>query len=256
MLIRALAATALACSAAASFAQAAAGPAVTPYRPSVSTPAALSAPGWLEVEAGLAREGGEPGARRDSLPYTLKLAFTEDWGIRVGGDALVSQRELAGGRTRGTGDTGVVLKRRFAIDDASAFGLEAGATFPTGRTGISSGKTDVMVNGIHSADLGAWHTDLNLALTRVGAVGADEGRGQLLWAASLSRAIDARWGAVVELAGTRQRGVESGAQLLGAVSYNVSPVLTLDAGAARSIRSGQRDWSIFTGFTWLAAKLL
>jgi hypothetical protein len=27
-------------------------PSVTPYRPSVSTPAALSAPGWLELEVG------------------------------------------------------------------------------------------------------------------------------------------------------------------------------------------------------------
>ena len=27
-------------------------PTTTPYRPSISTPAALSAPGWLEVEAG------------------------------------------------------------------------------------------------------------------------------------------------------------------------------------------------------------
>ena len=50
-------------------------PSATPYRPSVSTPAALSAPGWLEIEAGGLRAGGG-GARRDSLPFTFKLAFT------------------------------------------------------------------------------------------------------------------------------------------------------------------------------------
>ena len=252
-----LAAALLAAGAGCAFAQAPAAdaPSVTPYRPSVSTPAALSAPGWLEVEAGLMRERGDGGARRASLPYTLKLAFSDDWGIRVGGDAVVTQRDMAGQRLRGVGDTGIVLKRRFAVDDDSAFGIEGGATVPTARTGIGSGKADYTVNGIYSADFGAWHTDLNLAATRIGAVGAGESRRQLLWAASLSRALDERWGAVVELAGTRQRGVDRTAQLLGAISYNVSRSLTLDAGAARSIRSGSNDWSVFTGFTMLAGQL-
>ena len=56
-------------------------PSVTPYRPSVSTPAALSAPGWLEVEVGALRARGSEDSRRDSLPYSLKLAFSEDWGF-------------------------------------------------------------------------------------------------------------------------------------------------------------------------------
>ena len=33
-------------------------PSVTPYRPSVSTPAILSAPGWIELEAGIQRDRG------------------------------------------------------------------------------------------------------------------------------------------------------------------------------------------------------
>ena len=64
------------------------GPAVVPYRPSVSTPAQLSAPGYLELEAGgLRATGPDRGVARTTLPYTLKLAFTPDWGVRVGGDA-------------------------------------------------------------------------------------------------------------------------------------------------------------------------
>ena len=42
-----------------------------------------------------------------------------------------------------------------------AFGLELGATLPTGHSGIVSGKTDTDINAIYSADLGDWHTDLN-----------------------------------------------------------------------------------------------
>ena len=45
------------------------GPAVVPYRPSVSTPAQLSAPGYLELEAGGLR-ASDNGASRTTLPYT------------------------------------------------------------------------------------------------------------------------------------------------------------------------------------------
>jgi hypothetical protein len=85
---------------------------VTPYRPSVSTPAALSAPGWLEVEAGVQSSKAVDPVRRESLPYTLKLALTPDWGVRIGGDALVHQREADGSVLRGGGDTTIVLKHR------------------------------------------------------------------------------------------------------------------------------------------------
>jgi hypothetical protein len=230
-------------------------PSVTPYRPSVSTPAALSAPGYLELEAGGLRERESGAARRDSLPYTLKLAFTPDWGVRIGGDAWVRQRDDTGQSLGGGGDTGVVLKRRFAVDETSAFGLEASATFPTARRGLGSGKSDTSLVGIYSADLGAYHTDLNLGLTRVGAVDPGAGRTQTLWAASLSRSFLERWGVVGEFSGTRQHGVDSTSQILLAGSYNVSKSLTLDAGFAHSLRSGVPDRSIFAGFTVLGPRL-
>lgn len=230
-------------------------PAVTPYRPSVSTPAALSVPGWLEIEGGVLLARGSGDTRRDSLPYTLKLAFTPDWGVRLGGDAWVRQTDDTGRRTSGAGDPSIVVKRRFAIDDASAFGLEAGATLPTGRHGISSGKSDYSLNAIYSADLGSFHTDLNLVTTRVGAVDAGASRMQTLWATSLSRSLSDRWGVVGEFSGTRQRGVDGTSQFLLAASYNVSKTLTLDAGLARSLRSGVLDWSFFTGLTLQGPRL-
>lgn len=230
-------------------------PAATPYRPSVSTPAALSAPGWVEIEAGLQHDR-EGSARRDSLPVTLKLAFTPDWGIRIGSDAWVRQRDDSRS-ARGFGDTGVVLKRRFAVDDASAFGLEAGIVVPTARRTLSSGsgRADYGVNAIYSADFGDWHTDLNLAATRLGVVDAGTGRAQWLGAASLSRPLGERWGVVGEISAAGQRGTDTSSQLLLAASYNVSKRLVLDAGAARSLRSGTPAWSAFAGFTWLAARL-
>ena len=155
-------------------------PSVTPYRPSVSTPAALSAPGWLEFEAGAQLSRGGGSERRDSLPVTLKLAFTPDWGLRIGGDAYVRQTDDSGQQIRGGGDGSIVIKRRFEINDASAFGLEAG---------------------------------------------------------------------------TRQNGTDHNSQLLFAASYNVSKSLVLDAGVARSLRSGVSDGSVFAGLTMLVGKL-
>lgn len=231
-------------------------PSTTPYRPSVSSPAALSAPGWLEVEAGFQHDRGAAGARRDSVPTTLKLAFTPDWGIRIGNEAWVRQGD-ASGRTSGVGDTGVVLKRRFAIDETQAFGLEAGVNVPTGRRGIGSGsgKPDYAVNAIYSADLGDWHTDLNLVTARLGQADPGESRNQLLWAAALSRSLNDRWGVVGEFSGTQQRGADSTSQFLLAASCNVGKRLTIDAGAARSLRSGPPVWSAFTGFTWTTVRL-
>lgn len=232
-------------------------PAATPYRPSVSTPAALSAPGWIEIEAGLQHDHDGASARRDSAPVTLKLAFTPDWGVRVGTDAWVRSRE-EGSRASGIGDTSVVVKRRFAIDDASAWGLEGGATLPTARHGLGSGsgKPDWGLTAIHSADFAtAWHSDLNLAATRLGGREPGTARTQWLLAAALSRSLDERWSIAAELSGTRQGGVESTRQLLLAASYNVSRRLVVDAGAARSLRSGAPVWSTFTGFTWLAGRV-
>jgi hypothetical protein len=232
-------------------------PSTTPYRPSVSTPATLSAPGWLEIEAGLLHAYQGTGEHRDSMPATLKLAFTPDWGVRIGGESWVRQADPAGHRS-GVGDTSVVLKRRFGVDEQRAFGLEAGVTIPTAKQGLGtgSGKPDYSLNSIYSADFaGSWHTDLNLAATRLGQEASGAAQTQWLWAAALSRSFGERWGVVGEFSGTDQRRAADTSQFLLAATCNVSKRLTLDAGMARSTRSGPPAWSAFTGLTWLAARL-
>ena len=230
-------------------------PQATPYRPSVSTPAQLSTPGWLEVEAGGLRARFADGSRRDSAPVTVKLAFTPDWGVRVSTDpwahVVGADRQASGG-----GDVVLVLKRRFAVDDASAFGLEGTLSLPTAKGGLGSGGTDVGLTGIYSADLpAALHVDVNVVATRIQHVDTGSGRVQWLWAAALSKALDERWGLTIEPSGTRQPGADGTSQLLGAVTFNVSRRVVLDAGLARSLRHGDRERSAFAGVTWLAAHL-
>ncbi|MBG9390433.1 transporter [Caenimonas aquaedulcis] len=230
-------------------------PAVVPYRPSVSTPATLTAPGWLEVEAGLQRSRDD-GSRRDSLPYTLKLAITPDWGIRIGGDAAVREVDATGARRSGFGDTTVVLKRRFAVNDAAAFGLEGSVKFATARDGLGSGHTDYGVNGIYSSDFAPdWHVDVNLNATRMGDRGAGLSDVQTGWAVAVSRTLSEKWGVGGELSGSRRGGAGSTSQVLVAASYSVSPQLVFDAGVARGMGSASGTWTFMTGLTFLAGRV-
>ena len=246
---------ALACMGAA-HADDAGGPAVVPYRPSVSTPAQLSAPGWLELEAGGLRATGPDGsgASRTTLPYTLKLAFTPDWGIRIGGDAWVHQ-SVPGDSENGIGDTAVVLKRRFAVSDATAWGLELGETFPTAKSSIGIGHAQTTVNGIFSSDFApAWHTDINVNETHLGGSGQPS-PWQAGWAVAVSRNLSDAWGAVGEFSGTHQSGTRNQSQFLAAASWNESPAAVFDFGAAHGLNNASPRWQVFAGVTVRLAKL-
>jgi hypothetical protein len=232
------------------------GPSVVPYRPSVSTPAQLSAPGWLELEAGALRAvGPDSGSSRLTVPWTLKLAFTPDWGIRVGGDAWVRQAD-PGSTVTGGGDTSVVAKRRFALDDASAWGLELGEKFPSAGSTLGSGRADTTLNGIYSSDFApGWHADLNLNETRAGVPASRAHAWQTGWAAAVSRALDERWGVVGELSGTHQAAAPDSAQLLVAASWNASPAAVLDFGVAHGLSDVAPRNQVFAGMTVLLGKL-
>lgn len=80
-----------------------------------------------------------------------------------------------GSTLSGLGDAAVIRKRRFALDENTAFQLEGAVSFPAAHGGLSSGKTDyLLIAGIYSANLGAFHADLNLSATRLGQVGDGE----------------------------------------------------------------------------------
>ena len=232
------------------------GPAVVPYRPSVSTPAQLSAPGYLELEAGgLRTTGPDHGMSRFTLPYTLKLAFTPDWGIRVGGDAWVRQAE-PGDSHSGAGDTSVVLKHRFAVSDATAWGLELGEKFATAGSTLGSGHPDTTVNGIFSSDFApAWHTDLNLNETRLGVPSGQPRQWQTGWAAAVSRTLTDTWGAVGEFSGTHQAATPPTAQFLLAASWNQSPAAVFDFGVAAGLNDATPHFQVFGGVTVRLGKL-
>jgi len=229
--------------------------AVLPYRPSVSTPAQLSTPGQVELETGFQHiKSGD--SRRDSLPYTVKLAFNDQWGVLVEGESYVSSRDDGSSpRQRGFGDTTFVLKRAFIVDDATAFGLELGAKAPTAKDTIGSGKSDYSINGIFSRDLGPVHLDANLNATRLGAYDDGTGRTQVGWATAFSTPLSDKWQAIGELSGTHRENTLNTAQWLVAASYSPTKRLVFDFGVARGMTSASQDWSLFGGVTLPLGKL-
>jgi hypothetical protein len=228
-------------------------PAATPYRPTVANPAELPVPGWLEIEAGWLRQSGQ-GARHEALPYTAKFAFTEDWGVLLGGELYARDRE-SGNTVSGAGDTSLVLKHRMEIDEQHAFGVEAGVNLPTAEHDLGSGKPDWTLTGIYSVDFAQdWRLDLNAGLTRTGAPEPGQGRTVESWAASVSRGLE-RWTFAGELSGSHRAGESDSTQALTAASYAVTPALVVDVGASVEEQGGQWDHALFLGATWLAGKL-
>jgi hypothetical protein len=227
--------------------------AITPYRPSVSSPAQLPVAGQLEVELGGLRARSDDG-RRSSLPYAFKLAFNKEWGVVIGGEAHVWARDDSG-KVQGLGDTALVLKRAWIVDDASAFGIEFGAKLPTANESIGSGRADYTLNTIYSRDIGPVHMDANLNATRLGAFDDGTGRTQLGASASFSGALSDRWGLTGEVSGTHRAGNENGRQLLAALTYSPSKRLTFDVGIARAFRPMPATTQVFAGVVFPLAKL-
>lgn len=226
---------------------------VTPYRPSVSTPAQLPAVGQLEFEFGvLAARGRQPS--RASLPYTFKLAFDKDWGVLLGGEAVVHTRD-GGATATGIGDTSLVLKRAFIVNDTTAFGLELGVKAPTASSAIGSGKADWTINTIYSRDFGDLHMDANLNATRLGAPDPGAARMQTGASASFSIPLDEHWSATWELSGQHNSGAPASAQMLAALGYMPNKRLALDIGLARGLAPGAARYSLFTGMVLPLARL-
>lgn len=232
-------------------------PAVTPYRPTVSNPAALSQPGWLEVEAGWNGSKASDNSSRGNLPYLLKFAFSDRLGVLLGGDAYIEQTDPTGESLRGAGDTLLLLKQKWTPDnvDNTALGLEYGFKSPTAKEGLGSGTTDYLVNGIYSAELSGNTLDLNLNLTLLGDAQVGEGRQQWGWATTWSRSLNDSWGVAAELSGSVRQGTDAASQFLGALSYAVNRRVVWDAGFTAGISPAAPKWSVFAGVSVLAAKL-
>lgn len=228
--------------------------AITPYRPSVSSPAQLPLAGQLELELGGLSSRSDQ-ARRHSLPYQLKLAFSQEWGVLMGGELLVVANDGAGQVERGYGDSTLVLKRAYLVDEASAFGLELSVKAPSAAKVLGSGSTDYAINSIYSRDFGALHMDANLNLTRLGLIETDTSRLQTGLSSSFSTALSEHWGITAEWSGSRRKGTKAQGLGLFALSYSPYKRMTMDIGLSKGLTTSSPDLALFAGIVIPVAKL-
>lgn len=225
---------------------------ISPYRPSVSNSAQLPAVGQLELELGMLTASSD--SRRQSLPYLMKLAWSEQWGVLLGGEARIRNTQ-AGVLEQGVGDTNLVLKRAFIMNKETAFGLELSVKLPTAGSVLGSGQRDYGLNSIYSQDLGDWHVDNNFNATRLGACDP----GTSCWQTGLSSAwtysLSDKTKLLGEWSGTQRRGSKPQSQILLAASYSPTPRLSFDLGVTKGMSQTANNWTWFTGVVVPLAKL-
>jgi hypothetical protein len=222
----------------------------TPYRPTVSNPADLPVPRHLEWEAGGLTTRGHERDRHTSVPFLLKYAFDQDWGVLVGGESFVSDH-APGDSITGWGDTSMTLKAHHATSEATALGVEVTAKFPTATHDLGSGHADYTLNGIVSTEVKDYDVDVNMSYTRLGVADAGARRGVLGWAIAASHSIAPHWSLAGELSGAEQHGASHQAQFLGAAAYTTAPTVVLDAGALVGLDRAAPRYGVFAGLTVL-----
>lgn len=221
-----------------------------PYRPTISNPADLPVPRHLEWEAGGTSLQDRGGQSRRSVPYLLKYAFAESFGVLLAGDSWVANGSGANSTT-GWGDTALALKFRHAVAQSTAIGLEVGVNMPTASAGLGSGHTDFSMNGIISTELNAFDVDLNVSYTRLGVADAAASRGIVGWATAVSHAIVRPWGFAAEFSGVVQKGAPSATQFLAALTYAFRPTVVFDCGSLVGLNRGAPRYGAFAGMTVL-----
>lgn len=222
----------------------------TPQRPTLSSNAATTAPGTLEIEAGFS---GEPSGSY-VIPATLKYgagASTEVFGTWIPWQRLrgITDDEA------GIGDLFLGLRHRFVEQDGArpAVAIQPSVLLPVtdADRGLTDGEPGFLLAGMATWD----GPDLAAnAYYELDLLGKPEGPG--LRAAHLP-ALDGAWKAgggwtpFAEIAGffVPDQDVEAGFGTLG-LAWSPCPELVLDAGARAGIGDDAPDVLIFVGLTW------
>jgi len=228
--------------------------AATPYRPTVSNPAYLPVPNYVEIEMGWQSLKAKSTDRyRHGVPYLLKYAFTERIGMLIGGEVVVIEDQTEQPTQAGFGDITPLVKLVHPLNTTmpSALSLEGGIKFPSAPQTVGTDQTDYLLNGIYSIAFGPFGMDLNLLYTRLGGVSGDQGKNEVGWVTTFSYSLTERMGIAGEFFGSHREGVRPFLQYLSAVSYAITPRVVGDAGMAFGLTSASQEWTLFTGLTIL-----
>jgi hypothetical protein len=226
-------------------------PSVTPYRPTISNPAELSAPKHLEIEAGFEHGTGAGLAKHLAAPVTLKYAFNEDWGVLLNTGWLYDDGR-DGSLLDGWNSTSLLIKHRHLLDDVQALGIEFGLATPANAGHFTQGQPDLLLNTIYSVDIDKTRVDGNLGFTRLGDTEAAIDRHQTQWALAVSHSVTDDWSLAAEWAGNVREGASAYNQLLVCAAYGLSRTMVIDIGGAYGLSGDSAaTQNVFMGISWL-----
>jgi hypothetical protein len=218
---------------------------VLPCRPTVACTAEISAPGQVEVEAGLQHKATS-GGRADSAPLLFKLSLSENFQLQVGtpGPTL-----LSGDGSSSYFDASQVLgKLALSPREGTTLGATAAVNLPS-AAGIEK-RTDGLFALLASQDLLGFHADLNLGLNVLGL--GQPGQSTQGWAAlSVSHELPADLTGMVEGWHSTAAGDYTGKDggFLFALGWSPMPWLCVDVGGDVAVFGSDRRFSAFVGVT-------
>jgi hypothetical protein len=228
-------------------------PTANPARPTVSTPATLPRPGYLQFETGFLAAWHAPEvSSQSSLNEVVKMAFSS----RI--QALAAFEPIAHSRADGlaSNDAGDIVAGLQTVIYPGE-GTKPTVAFAYLRRVYGGSARDLDVGSFRnsaevlvSADVKGFHCDTNYIFNEV--LDTSVHRAQFGQTLSISHVIKGKLGATGEIWHFTQpflRGHAIGN--LWALNYNARHNLVFDAGFNRGLTSTSTHWEIFTGFTYL-----
>ncbi len=207
----------------------------SPTRPSASDNAYLTAPGWLELEAGLAlTDNGW------TLPTLLKFATLErlEFGFLMNG--LLDRFDAPRGTETEVGDPGGQAKYQFLNDTWGAVAGVARVDF------LGGGDTRLTAYSVLSYQHTAFQMDLTLGGSDVD-LGSNRAE-TFFYAIAFSPKLQGKTGGYLELFGEQSDGASAFSLDVG-LTRPISPRLVADIAFAFGLTDDAADWVLQVGFT-------
>jgi hypothetical protein len=224
-----------------------------PGRPTISTPATLTPPGYFQFESGELSAWNSPEfSSQSSLNEVVKFSVSHRIELLAGFGPYAHSNGI-NQPTNATGDIvaglqGVVHQGEGARPTIaiSYFRRLYSGTSP--NLDIGSARNSVLA--LASADVKGFHYDTNFVFNEV--IDADVHRAQFGQTLSISHALPAKFGLTGEIWHFTQPFLRSNAVgNLWAVNYNLRKNLVLDSGFDHGLTSTSTQWEVFAGFTYL-----
>lgn len=228
-------------------------PSANPGRPTVSTPATVTPPGYFQFETGMLSAWISPGVTsQTSLNEVVKFAVTQRVELLAGFEPVAHSHGInissndAGGTS--VGAQAVLFQSEGAKPTiaASYFHSVYGGTAPDLDIGSYTNSALLLV----SADINKFHYDTNAFFNEV--VSDPVRRAQFGQSLSVSHPLTARLGLSGEIWHFTQPFIRGNAVgNLWAMSYTANRDLVFDTGFDHGLTSTSTHWEVFAGFTYL-----